>query len=143
MEESTFWTWGTIGGMTMLGASAGVTVLLAGAVTPAELGALFFVSTFVTCGLSMQLYRRGLGHSTFVGAASGALAVLAFFVPPTLEALGHGHSIDRQAALMLLLVAPLTAGALSGAGTLLLANGVKRYRAQNGMTHAPRIVGRP
>ena len=138
MEESTLWAAGTVGGLAVLGASAGVAVALADAFTPPLFAAALFVAMFLACGMAMQLYRRGLDHSTLVGGLAGGLCVFAFFAAPVAVSVASGDPYDDLAGVATLLVVPaLVAGGVSAGGTLFLASGVRRYREKNGMVHAP------
>jgi hypothetical protein len=128
-------------GLTVLGASAGVAVLVSqeGIVTGSELVALFVVAMFLASVMGAQMYRRDLEGSTLVGALAGGLSVLAFFAVPfyVLTTFGYAAPSARVVG-MFLGVAPIIAFGMSGAGTMVLAGGVKRYRERFGMVHAPR-----
>lgn len=138
MEESSLWAWGTILGLTVLGGSAGAAFVLTGIFDGAVFAAVLFAAMFLSCGMAMQLYRRGQDYSTLVGGLSGGLSVLAFFAVPIAASGLQGGVLDVQGVAMLLVVAPLVTGGLSAAGTLFLASGVRRYRARHGLRHAPR-----
>lgn len=165
MHESALWAWGTPIGLGVLGASAGLVLLAAppdflaaAAGAGAFLGSVFFVAVFLSCAFALQIYRRrgvsiplsgtaplagsrvgprGLDASPLVASASSALALFAFFAAPFALDLSRGVPLDEQGALLLLVVVPLLAAAVSGAGALVLAGGVERYRAQHGLRHAP------
>jgi hypothetical protein len=138
MDESDLWTFGVPAGLALLGGAGGALGLALG-VSAAGFAAAFFVATFLASGLAMQLYRRGSDRAVLVGSVSGALSMLAFFAVPIGASAATGvGDVDEAAAVMLLVVAPLAAGGIAGAGTLVLTDGVRRYRAQHGMRHAPR-----
>ena len=138
VRESTLWAWGSVIGLTVLGAAAGAAVILTERFSANAFAGVIFAALFLSCGMAMQLYRRGQDYSTLVGALCGALSVFAFFAAPILVGLLEGKSMETTGAAILLIVAPLTAGAIAAAGTLFLASGVKRYRVKHGRIHAPR-----
>lgn len=127
-------------GLAILGASAGVTILVnqEGEFHNGELVALLSFSTFLSAVMGAQMYRRDLAGSTLVGALAGALSVMSFFAVPFYVMTQFGYEPPtRQVLTMFVVIAPLIAFAISGAGTMVLAGGVRRYRAEHGMVHAP------
>jgi hypothetical protein len=128
---------GTLG---VLAAAAGAAVRLAGDLSMGELVALLFVATFLASASATQLYRRALPGSTLLGALAGAWSVLAYFAAPffLLPALGILTAPDAHAISTFMVVAPLVCAALSAMGTLVLQQGVRRYRARHGLVHVPR-----
>ncbi|GEM_PF-3681681 len=143
MDESTLWALGSVAGLTVLGASAGAAVVLTGGFTPAAFSATLFGAIFLASGLAVQLYRRGKDYSTLVGGLGGFLSVFAFFATPIAVLLAQGDLPSTSEVWVVLLVPPLVAGAASAGGTLFLASGVRRYRAKNGLIHAPQRVDKP
>jgi hypothetical protein len=137
MQESTLWAVGVVAGLTVLGASAGAAIVLTDHFTPAAFSAILFGAIFLTSGLAMQLYRRGHDYSTLVGGLAGLLSMLAFFGTPIAVMLARGDALPTGAVAVLLVVPALVNGAACAGGTLFLAHGVKRYRAKNGLVHAP------
>lgn len=137
MEESTLWAVGTVGGLTVLGASAGAAIVLTDTFSPVAFAVTLFLAIFLSCGFAMQLYRRGLDYSVLVGGLAGFLSVFAFFAAPVAVSLAQGVTYELQGLLLLLVVPPLVTGASAAFGTLFLMGGVKRYRAKHGMVHAP------
>ena len=148
MEDATLWTWCSLLGLFVLGGAVAAafwaappsfTRTAAGATT--LLGGLVFVDLFLASALGAQVYRRGGRGAPLVGAGSGALFVLGFF--GTILGIGAWQdgglrSLDVPAAVIFLAVAPVMLAALSAGGTLFLADGVRRYRAEHGLKHAPR-----
>jgi hypothetical protein len=127
-------------GLAVLGASAGVATLVSqdGNISGAELVLLFFLATFLAAAMGAQMYRRDLEGSTLVGALAGGLAVLSFFAVPFFVLTLNGFEAPSARVMTMFLgVAPFVAFAVSGAGTLVLAGGVRRYRERHGMAHAP------
>ena len=145
MEESTLWTWGTIGGLAVLGTALASVIYAtppailrttAGAV--ALLAGLLFLVLFLAPGFAMQLYRRGYDYSTLVGGAGGAAFTFCFFgTVVSLSFVQQPGALDVTGTVMLVVVAPLVVGGLCAAGTLFLSDGVRRYREQHGTAHAP------
>lgn len=145
MDDAIAWAAGTVGGLTLLGAAGGLGLLVAPPALLATeggaegaIGAAFFVAVFVACGLAMQIFRRGKPWSALVGASAAGLALLAFFGAPFAIDAARGDAVPARDALVLMLVLPTLAALVAAAGTLLLADGVKRYRAKHGLAHAPR-----
>ena len=145
MQESTVWTWGTLSGLALFGATlAGAIYAAPPAFIQTQVGAesflagLLFFILFLAPALAMQLYRRGHDHSTLVGGLGGAAFTFTFFgsivAMSSVQAAGQ---LDVGASIMFVIVAPLIVGGLSASGTLYLARGVERYRAENGLKHAP------
>ncbi|MEA3201275.1 MAG: hypothetical protein QOE90_2703 [Thermoplasmata archaeon] len=143
MQESTLWAVSSVAGLTVLGAAGGAAVVLTDNFTPAAFAAMMFAGMFLACGFAMQLYRRGHDYATLVGGLAGFLATFAFFATPVGIDLARGQSFPPLDLAMLLVVPALVAGSLSAGGTLFLMRGVRRYRAKNGLIHAPQGVERP
>ena len=130
-----------VAGLVVLGASAGVTVLVnqEGSFSMGQLVALFFCGIFLASAMGAQMYRRDLAGSVLVSALSGGLALLAFFGVPFWLLTYYGFEAPSPRVMgTFLLVVPLVAFGLSGAGAMFLVEGVKRYRSRFGMLHAPR-----
>lgn len=138
VQESTLWATGTVAGLAILGASAGSAVVLTSQLTPASFASALFIAIFLSCAFAMQLYRRGLDHSTLVGGLAGFASVFAFFAAPSAANLAQGYTVDLAGLATLLVVPALVAGAISAGGTLFLARGVRQYREKHGLVHAPR-----
>jgi hypothetical protein len=145
VEESTLWTAGTIGGLSVLGTSlASVVYATPPAFVRTAVGAeallagLLFLVLFLAPGLAMQLYRRGYDYSTLIGGAAGAAFTFCFFgTVVSLSTVQQPGALDVSGTVMLIIVAPIVVGGLCAAGTLFLSDGVRRYREQHGMTRAP------
>jgi hypothetical protein len=138
VDESTLWSVGTIAGLAVLGGALGAALVLTGHFDGAVFASVLFGTVFLSSGMAMQLYRRGADHASLVGGLAGFAATFAFFATPiAVRALQEGFG-DPYGTAILLVVAPLVAGGLCAGGTLYLVEGVKRYRARNGMVHAPK-----
>lgn len=132
----------TLAGLGAVGAVAGLNAFWLRWLGPTSLVLVIAAGVLVAPLLAVQLYRRH-GRAALavgLGAASGALALLAFFGAPFLRwALPSGfQGVDLEAVTLALLVFPLGTGAFAGLGTLILVDGVRRYRARHGLVHAPR-----
>lgn len=136
MDESTLWTWGVPVGMATLGLAGGGLMLATEAFTMPAMVAALFVDLFVASALAVQVHRRGLGRPTLVGGLAGGIGILAFFLVPLWPPFAAGADVAGEVTL--LVFAPLVAGALSAGGSLFLARGVDRYRAEHGLVHAPK-----
>lgn len=127
-------------GLTILGASAGVSLLVnhEGAVSNGELIAVLAFAPFLSAIMGAQMFRRDMAGSTLVGGLAGALSVMAFFALPFLVLVQFGYDAPSPHVMTMFLgIAPMVSFAISSAGTLLLAGGVRRYRAEHGLKHAP------
>jgi len=137
VDENTLWAVCTVAGLGILGAALGAGLVLTGHFDGAVFASVLFGTVFLSAGMSMQLYRRGADYSVLVGGLSGFAATFGFFATPIIVRAAQEGFGDPYGTAILCIVAPLVAGALSGGGTLYLVQGVKRYRAKNGLVHAP------
>lgn len=139
MRRSTAWTAGILIGLPTASAlAANALYPKRGGFDTPEFVALLFLATMAASVSAAQMYRRRLGHPTIVGALAGAFSVFAFFGAILGRMALVLDGLDPPGVVMLLLVAPVVAGAMSALGTIHLEAGVRRYRRRHGSIHAPR-----
>ena len=127
-----------IAGIAFFGAAAAVALHTIGVpIGPGELVAILVVDASVAAMVAILLPLRHARTALVVAGIAGAVGVASFFGATIALWSGGGAAIARDSLVVLLGIAPMTAGTISFGGATYLARGVRRARTRRvRMAHA-------